>query len=70
MEEVDFSPFGRVLYVFEMLATAKAQTVLRYWNWSLTTGMTASDAAMMDANDEGLEFSPARRSAALVFGRH
>ena len=64
------SPFGRVLYVFEMLATAKAQTVLRYWNWSLTTGMTASDAAMMDANDEGLEFSPARRSAALVFGRH
>ena len=64
------SPYGRVLYVFEMLATAKAQTVLRYWNWSFTTGMTATDAAMMDATDEGLEFSPARRSAALVFGRH
>ncbi len=64
------SPYGRVLYVFEMLATAKAQTVLRYWNWSLTTGMTTTDAALMDATDEGLEFSPARRSAALVFGRH
>ncbi len=64
------SPYGRVLYVFEMLATAKAQTVLRYWNWSLSTSMSATDAALMDATDEGHEFSPARRSAALVFGRH
>lgn len=64
------SPYGRVLFVFEMMATARAQTVLRYWNWSLTTGMTPTDAALMNAADETLEFSPARRSAALVFGRH
>ena len=64
------SPYGRVLYVFEMLATARAQTVLRYWNWSLTTGMAPGDAALMEASDETLEFAPARRSAALVFGRH
>ena len=63
------SPYGRVLYVFEMMATARAQTVLRYWNWSLTTGMTPTDAALMEASDESLEFAPARRSAALVFGR-
>jgi uncharacterized protein (DUF2336 family) len=63
------SPFGRVMTVFETVATLKSQTVLRYWNWSFTTGMTPTDAALMDAADEGLEFSPARRSAALVFGR-
>lgn len=30
------NPLGRTLYVFDTLATAKAQTVLRYWNWSFT----------------------------------
>lgn len=34
-ETVD-NPLGRTLYVFDTLATAKAQTVLRYWNWSFT----------------------------------
>lgn len=64
------SPWGRVLHVYELMATAKAQTVLRYWNWSLTTAMTPSDAALLDpADTEAMEFSPAGRSAALVFGR-
>jgi len=63
------NPWGRVVYVYELLANAKAQTVLRYWNWSLTTGMTPADAALVDPSDESHEFSPARRSAALVFGR-
>lgn len=62
------SPWGRVLYVYDLMANAKAQTVLRYWNWSLTTGLTATDAALIDPADIGNEFSPARRSAALVFG--
>ena len=70
MGRIRKAPYGRVLYVFEMLATARAQTVLRYWNWSLTTGMAPGDAALMEASDETLEFAPARRSAALVFGRH
>jgi uncharacterized protein (DUF2336 family) len=63
------SPWGRVLYVYELLANAKAQTVLRYWNWSLTTGLTPADAAIVDPSDDDNEFSPARRGAALVFGR-
>ena len=32
---------GRAVYVFDTLATAKAQTVLRYWNWSFTAGAPA-----------------------------
>jgi len=27
--------FGRMAYVYDTLPTAKAQTVLRYWNWSM-----------------------------------
>jgi uncharacterized protein (DUF2336 family) len=56
----------RTLYVFDTLATAKAQTVLRYWNWSLSADMPADAGA--DASDASLEFSPARRSASLVLG--
>jgi uncharacterized protein (DUF2336 family) len=63
------SPFGRVMTVYDLLANAKAQTVLRYWNWSLSTGMTPTDAALADPADDAFEFSPAIRSAALVFGR-
>ena len=34
--ETTDNPLGRVCYVFDTLSTAKAQTVLRYWNWSFT----------------------------------
>jgi uncharacterized protein (DUF2336 family) len=60
--------FARVSELFEMLATAKAQTVLRYWNWSLTTGVNPGLAGGVDPDSDVLEFSPAQRSAALVFG--
>jgi len=63
------SPFGRVMYVYDLLSNAKAQTVLRYWNWSLTSGIGAGDSETLDPSDVELEFLPARRSAALVFGR-
>lgn len=61
------SPFSRTFYVFDTLATAKAQTVLRYWNWSLTAD-TPSNIADIDPHDETLEFAPARRTASLVLG--
>jgi uncharacterized protein (DUF2336 family) len=61
------SPFQRTLYVFDTLATAKAQTVLRYWNWSLSAD-APSGVADIDLRDAALEFSPARRTAALVMG--
>jgi len=59
---------GRAVYVFDTLATAKAQTVLRYWNWSFT-----ADAAGIQQETYGndvLELSLARRNAALLFGRN
>ncbi len=56
----------RTLYVFDTLATAKAQTVLRYWNWSLSADTPVD--ANADVTDPSLEFSPARRSASLVMG--
>src|SRR5262249_48949459 len=37
------NPLGRTAYVFDTLATAKAQTVLRYWNWSFTADVTGLD---------------------------
>ena len=59
------SPHSRTVYVFDTLATAKAQTVLRYWNWSLSADTPAPGAK---ADAATLEFSPARRTAALVLG--
>jgi hypothetical protein len=62
------NPLGRAAYVFDTLATAKAQTVLRYWNWSFT-----ADAAGIDQQtygDDVLELSLARRNAALLFSRN
>ena len=38
-------PFGRMLYVYQTLPNAKAQTVLRYWNWSLTAAALAGAGA-------------------------
>lgn len=59
---------GRALFVFDTLATAKAQTVLRYWNWSFTADAVGVEAPRF--GDEGLELSPARRNAALLLNRN
>jgi uncharacterized protein (DUF2336 family) len=66
------SALGRTFYVFDILSASKAQTVLRYWNWSLTSAPPLALSAIGGADegdDDGLEFSPARRAAQLVFGR-
>jgi len=64
--EASNNPLGRTLYVFDTLATAKAQTVLRYWNWSFT-----ADAAALDqvSFEDDADLSLARRNAALLFQR-
>lgn len=62
------NPLGRTLYVFDTLATAKAQTVLRYWNWSFTADAAGVERIAYD--DPGLELSLARRNAALLFHRN
>lgn len=35
------TPFGRFAYVFDTLPTAKAQTMLRYWNWRAMADLIA-----------------------------
>jgi uncharacterized protein (DUF2336 family) len=62
------NPLGRTLYVFDTLATAKAQTVLRYWNWSFTADAAGIERIAYD--DPGLELPLARRNAALLFHRN
>jgi len=53
---------------FDMIAVDSAQTVLRYWNWALTSAMTPAlrqaIRAGVDANDE--EFSVPQRAAILA----
>jgi uncharacterized protein (DUF2336 family) len=62
------NPLGRTAYVFDTLATAKAQTVLRYWNWSFTADAVNIERVAYD--DAGLDLSLARRNAALLFHRN
>ncbi|GAM98828.1 hypothetical protein U91I_02464 [alpha proteobacterium U9-1i] len=69
MGDVDSNdnPLGRTCYVFDTLATAKAQTVLRYWNWSFTADAIALERVSFDEPE--LELSLARRNAALLLRR-
>lgn len=62
------NPLGRTVYVFDTLATAKAQTVLRYWNWSFTADAVGIERVAYD--DPGLDLTLARRNAALLFHRN
>ena len=62
--------FAHVTAVFDMIAVDRAQTVLRYWNWSLSSAMTpALIKAIREEDDAALdEFSVPQRSAMLAFG--
>jgi uncharacterized protein (DUF2336 family) len=60
------NPLGRTMYVFDTLATSKAQTVLRYWNWSFTADAMGLENIVFE--DE-LELTLARRNAALLMDR-
>lgn len=62
-----------VLETYELLTVAKAQTTLRYWNWSLSSSFSPnrlqqSGVEETEANDEEA-YSTARRTARLVFGK-
>ncbi|MFN7054248.1 DUF2336 domain-containing protein [Hyphomonas sp.] len=65
--------FAAVAEIYEVLSVARAQTTLRYWNWSLSSAY--SPAALRHAQQMGevaneeSEFSAAQRTARLVFGR-
>jgi uncharacterized protein (DUF2336 family) len=65
----------RILTLFDTIAVDRAQTVLRYWNWSLSSALTpALIKAIRAGDDEALdEFSRPQRAAMLAlsgdFGR-
>jgi uncharacterized protein (DUF2336 family) len=65
----------RVQITYDMLAVDRAQTVLRYWNWSLSSALTpALLRAIRDGEEEALdEYSTPERAAMLAlaenFGR-
>lgn len=61
----------RVLTCFDSLAVDRAQTVLRYWNWALSSALTPSLVkAIREGDDEAVdEFSAPQRAAMLALGR-
>ncbi len=60
-----------VLVTYDMIAVDRAQTVLRYWNWALSSALTpALLQAIREGDEAGIEdFSTAQRSAMLVLHR-
>lgn len=58
----------RVLITYDMIAVDRAQTVLRYWNWALTSALTpALLKAIRDGDEDGLdEYSVPERAAMLA----
>ncbi|MEM8615857.1 MAG: DUF2336 domain-containing protein [Pseudomonadota bacterium] len=65
--------YAYLLETYELLTVARAQTTLRYWNWSLSSTFSPNRLKQTGvdedlANDEAA-FSSARRTAKLVFGQ-
>ena len=71
--DLDESPhpdFRRVVEAFDTISTDKAQTVLRYWNWSLTASLNKDVLRYIKNGTIPREedFGAAAITAALVFG--
>jgi uncharacterized protein (DUF2336 family) len=72
----NFHPvWERVMITYDMFAVDRAQTVLRYWNWSLSSALTPQlMQAIREGDEEALdEYSAPERAAMLAlaenFGR-
>ena len=65
--------YDYVQETYELLTVAKAQTTLRYWNWSLSSTFTQATLEKTDVTEdddtEENAFSAARRTVRLVFGQ-
>lgn len=61
--------FERVCITYDMIAVDRAQTVLRYWNWALSSALTPALMKAIREQDEGVldEHSAPQRAAMLVF---
>ena len=65
--EVD-PALARVIAIFDMIAVDRAQTVLRYWNWALSSAMTpALMQAIRDDEEAPDSYSVPQRAAMLAF---
>jgi uncharacterized protein (DUF2336 family) len=76
LELEDGKPHPQFAYMkdsYELLSVAKAQTTLRYWNWSLSSSFSPQQGAPAaeDATEAPNEsrFSTSQRTARLVFGQ-
>ena len=60
--------FERTLFTYDMMAVDRAQTVLRYWNWSLSSALTpALVRAIRDGDAQAVdEYSTPQRAAMLA----
>ena len=57
--------------LYDMIAVDRAQTVLRYWNWSLSSALTPTLLkAIRDGDEDGLEdYSVPQRAAMLALSQ-
>ena len=62
---------ARTLTIFDMIAVDRAQTVLRYWNWALSSAITpALLKAIRDGDEEAVDdYSAPQQAAMLVLQR-
>jgi uncharacterized protein (DUF2336 family) len=70
-ESGEYAPqLERVIEIFDMVAVDRAQTVLRYWNWSLSSAMTPALLKAIRDDDDAVvdEFSVPQRTAKLALG--
>lgn len=58
----------RTLLIYDMMAVDRAQTVLRYWNWALSSALTpALLRAIRERDEEAVDdFSPSAKAAMLA----
>jgi uncharacterized protein (DUF2336 family) len=61
----------RVMATFDMIAVDRAQTVLRYWNWSLSSALTPALLKAIREGDQAAidEYSVPQRAAMLALSR-
>ena len=61
----------RGMITYDMLAVDRAQTVLRYWNWSLSSAMSPTLMKAIREGDEAAvdQYSTPQRAAMLALGR-
>ncbi|MDP8917013.1 MAG: hypothetical protein M3M95_07425, partial [Pseudomonadota bacterium] len=60
----------RVMITYDSLAVDRAQTVLRYWNWSLSSALTPALLKAIREGDTAVldDFSVPQRAAMLALG--